>query len=51
MQSSSNQPRDDWHINFIKFALMEILRRKGYSKIEEHALKIFADVILESSGF
>jgi len=40
--------REDWHINFIKFALLEILRRKGYSKVEEHALKIFADVILET---
>lgn len=41
--------KEDWHVNFIKFALLEMLRRKGYSKFEEHALRIFADTILEAT--
>ena len=50
MQASTSQlaTKEDWHLNFIRFALLEILRRKGYSKVEEHALKVFADVMFES---
>ena len=36
----------DWEPKCIRFVILEMLRKKGYSKVEDHALQIMADLIL-----
>lgn len=39
---------ENWEIKFTRFVILEMLRKKGYSKVEDHALKIFSDIILDT---
>jgi len=36
----------DWQTNFVRLVIMEMLRKKGYSKVEDHALRILSDLII-----
>ena len=47
MQTNSRDPVEvNWEIKFVRLVVMEMLRKKGFSKVEEHALSILSDLIL-----
>ena len=47
MQTNSRDPIEvNWEVKFVRLVVMEMLRKKGFSKVEEHALSILSDLIL-----